>query len=57
MNIKGGGSADIYCKFCHSPINYYNNAFTITNINKYKKYLLEIYEEIKKIKIKKKDKH
>jgi hypothetical protein len=54
MNIKGGGSADIYCKFCHSPINYYNNAFTITNINKYKKHLLEIYEEIKKIKIKKK---
>ena len=54
MNKRGGGNADIHCKFCQAPINYYNNGFTITNIDKYKKNLLEIYEEIKKVKNKKK---
>ena len=48
--------ADIYCAFCQAPINYYNSAYTITNINEYKKILIEIYNEIKKVKIKKKRK-
>jgi hypothetical protein len=54
--MKGGGEFDIYCKFCQAPLNYGYSGFTITNINEYKKNLLEIYNEIKKVKIKKKRK-
>ena len=37
--MKGGGMADIYCAFCQAPINYYNSAYTITNINEYKDWI------------------
>ena len=51
--MKGGGEADIYCNFCYAPTNYDNSGYTITNIDEYKKKLFEIYNEIKKVKIKK----